>query len=170
VWATAPSSGLQSKITAFRRITDADEGKVLDRIGSGILVLLDNDTVAFGKKRLLGGYNQEPEHWYRLSDIIEIKDYSDGLDVEVYYEATDDEPAEVITYFYELKGETNRWLETLSAKKTKKPTSETATPQNVQPIMIKEREVIREIVKVRCRHCGNLYDERDNRCPHCGGM
>lgn len=149
-------------------MTDEDEGKVLDRLGSGLLALLDNDTIAFVKKKLLGGYNQEPDHWYGLSSIMKINDYGDGLDVEVYYEATQDEPAEVVTYFYELKGETNRWLETLSAKRTKKPIS--ATPPTAQPIMIKEREVIREIVKVRCRHCGNLYDERDNNCPHCGGM
>lgn len=160
---------LQSSVTAFRQITDEDEGKVLDRLGSGLLALLDNDTIAFVKKKLLGGYNQEPDHWYGLSNIMKINDYSDGLDVEVYYEATQDEPAEVVTYFYELKDETNLWLKTLSEKK-KKPSSETPAPQNAQPIMIKEREVIREIVKVRCRHCGNLYDERDNKCLHCGGL
>jgi hypothetical protein len=163
-----PNSILQSSVTAFRQITDEDEGKVLDRLGSGLLALLDNDKIAFVKKKLLGGYNKEPDHWYGLSNIVRINDYSDGLDVEVYYEATQDEPAEVVTYFYELKSETKRWLDTLSAKKTKKPSSEIT--QTAQPIIMKEREVIREIVKVRCGHCGNLYDERDNKCPHCGGM
>jgi hypothetical protein len=165
---TLPSSVLQSKVTAFRVIMDEDEGKVHDRLGSGLLVLLDNDTVAFVKK-LLGGYDHEPHHWYNLSNIVRIEGYNDGFDAEVYYGATQDEPAEVTTYFYELKGETNRWLETLSQKRKTKPSPE-ATPPKAQPITIKEREVIREIVKVRCRHCGNLYDERDNRCPHCGGI
>jgi len=35
--------------------------------------------------------------------------------------------------------------------------------------VVKEREVIREIVKVRCRYCGRLYEERLDSCPHCGG-
>jgi len=34
--------------------------------------------------------------------------------------------------------------------------------------IIKEREIIREIVKVRCRHCGSLYEEKLNSCPQCG--
>jgi len=34
--------------------------------------------------------------------------------------------------------------------------------------VVKEREIIREIVKVRCQHCGRLYDETVNQCPHCG--
>jgi len=35
--------------------------------------------------------------------------------------------------------------------------------------VVKEREVIREIVKIRCRYCGQLYEEKLDRCPHCGG-
>ena len=34
--------------------------------------------------------------------------------------------------------------------------------------IIRERETIREIVKIRCTHCGRLYDEIDNYCPYCG--
>jgi rubrerythrin len=34
---------------------------------------------------------------------------------------------------------------------------------------IKEREIIREIVKIRCPYCNNLYDESEDKCPHCGG-
>jgi uncharacterized membrane protein len=34
---------------------------------------------------------------------------------------------------------------------------------------IKERERIREIVKVRYPYCNNLYDETEDKCPHCGG-
>lgn len=36
-----------------------------------------------------------------------------------------------------------------------------------QPV-IKEKEIIREIVKIRCSYCGNLYDENLDKCPHCG--
>jgi len=35
--------------------------------------------------------------------------------------------------------------------------------------VIREKEVIREIVKVRCRYCGQLYEEKLDKCPHCGG-
>ena len=35
-----------------------------------------------------------------------------------------------------------------------------------QPVT--EREVVREIVKIRCSYCGNLYDESQDKCPHCG--
>jgi tRNA(Ile2) C34 agmatinyltransferase TiaS len=37
-----------------------------------------------------------------------------------------------------------------------------------QPI-IKEKEIIREIVKIRCPYCGELYDEKLDKCPNCGG-
>lgn len=35
--------------------------------------------------------------------------------------------------------------------------------------VIREREVIRQIVKIRCPYCSNLYDETYDNCPHCGG-
>ena len=35
--------------------------------------------------------------------------------------------------------------------------------------VIKEREVIRQIVKIRCPYCSTLYDETYDNCPHCGG-
>ena len=35
--------------------------------------------------------------------------------------------------------------------------------------VVKEKEIIREIVKIRCPYCGNLYDEKLDKCPHCGG-
>jgi len=35
--------------------------------------------------------------------------------------------------------------------------------------VVREREIIREIVKIRCPYCGNLYDEKLDKCPHCGG-
>jgi hypothetical protein len=34
--------------------------------------------------------------------------------------------------------------------------------------VVKERIIIRESVKLRCRYCGNLYDQGMNKCPHCG--
>jgi hypothetical protein len=42
------------------------------------------------------------------------------------------------------------------------------TASETQPI-IKEKEIIREIVKIRCPYCGNLYDEKLDKCPYCGG-
>jgi len=35
--------------------------------------------------------------------------------------------------------------------------------------VVKEREIIREIVKIRCPYCNNLYDEKYDKCPYCGG-
>jgi len=37
-----------------------------------------------------------------------------------------------------------------------------------KPPVTREREIIKEIVKIRCRYCGKLYDQRLDRCPHCG--
>jgi len=34
--------------------------------------------------------------------------------------------------------------------------------------VVKEREIIKEIVKIRCSYCHKLYDERHDRCPYCG--
>jgi len=38
------------------------------------------------------------------------------------------------------------------------------------PEMVKEKETIERevVVKIRCRNCGQLYEERENRCPNCG--
>jgi flagellar basal body-associated protein FliL len=33
---------------------------------------------------------------------------------------------------------------------------------------VSQREIIREIVKIRCSYCGNLYDETQDKCPYCG--
>jgi DNA-directed RNA polymerase subunit RPC12/RpoP len=35
--------------------------------------------------------------------------------------------------------------------------------------IVREREIIREIVKIRCPYCNNLYEEKYDKCPHCGG-
>jgi hypothetical protein len=29
--------------------------------------------------------------------------------------------------------------------------------------------VIKEVVKIRCPYCSKLYDEKYDKCPHCGG-
>jgi flagellar basal body-associated protein FliL len=42
------------------------------------------------------------------------------------------------------------------------------TSSEAQP-MVKEKEIIREVVKIRCSYCGNLYDENQDKCPYCGG-
>jgi hypothetical protein len=34
--------------------------------------------------------------------------------------------------------------------------------------VVKERIIIKELVKIKCRCCGNLYDQGINKCPHCG--
>lgn len=40
--------------------------------------------------------------------------------------------------------------------------------ENYDENVVKEKIIIRETVKLRCRYCGNLYDQGMNRCPHCG--
>jgi predicted membrane protein len=38
-------------------------------------------------------------------------------------------------------------------------------PSEESPTIVKEKEVIKEIVKIRCPYCGNLYDEKYDKCP-----
>ena len=35
--------------------------------------------------------------------------------------------------------------------------------------VIKEKIIIKEIVKIKCRYCETLFEQRLSRCPHCGG-
>jgi hypothetical protein len=44
----------------------------------------------------------------------------------------------------------------------------TVTPQQPVQVVYKEKETIREIVKVRCEYCGTLVDITGSRCPSCG--
>jgi hypothetical protein len=37
-----------------------------------------------------------------------------------------------------------------------------------QPQVLREKIVIREVVKIKCAYCGTLYEQGRNRCPHCG--
>lgn len=41
-------------------------------------------------------------------------------------------------------------------------------PPTQNQTTIKEREIIREIIKIRCPYCGNTYEEKENVCPYCG--
>ena len=41
---------------------------------------------------------------------------------------------------------------------------------NIQNNVIKEKIIIKEVVKIKCRYCGTLYEQTLSRCPHCGGQ
>jgi hypothetical protein len=49
----------------------------------------------------------------------------------------------------------------------RKPTELQSTEEGAA--VVKEREIIREIIKIRCPYCNNLYDEKYDRCPYGGG-
>lgn len=51
----------------------------------------------------------------------------------------------------------------LKGRREKPPVEKEQTPA-----VVKEKEVVREIVKVRCRHCGTLCIETFDKCSHCG--
>jgi uncharacterized membrane protein len=55
----------------------------------------------------------------------------------------------------------------LSFLRMMKSSGQKQTLSENQPAM-KEREVIREIIKIRCPYCGNLYEEKEDKCPYCG--
>ena len=63
----------------------------------------------------------------------------------------------------------------LLASLTEEPlmdTEKTADPVaqiNNASQIIKEKIIIKEIVKIKCPYCGTLYEQTSNRCPHCGG-
>ena len=40
---------------------------------------------------------------------------------------------------------------------------------STMPQTVREKEIIREIIKIRCPYCGSLYDEKETKCPNCGG-
>ena len=48
--------------------------------------------------------------------------------------------------------------------------SSSYTPQPKEHTTItREKEIIKEIVKIKCRYCGKLYDQHENKCSYCGG-
>ncbi|MEM1586970.1 MAG: hypothetical protein QXX99_05745 [Candidatus Bathyarchaeia archaeon] len=48
------------------------------------------------------------------------------------------------------------------------PTLEVQVAQPAVTPIIKEREVIREVVMVPCKYCGTLFPQTESVCPHCG--
>ncbi|MEM2214249.1 MAG: hypothetical protein QXQ20_02505 [Candidatus Nezhaarchaeales archaeon] len=48
------------------------------------------------------------------------------------------------------------------------PTLEIQVAQPVTTPVVKEREVIREVVMVPCKYCGTLFPQTETICPHCG--
>jgi predicted Zn-ribbon and HTH transcriptional regulator len=150
-------------------LASMDTGGEVRNIGRGLLRLTQDNRIDFRKRRLIGAYEKEPHHYYYLSHVVKVERYSNGFHCEVYYDATDNKPAEVITYYYEPKDGPDQWLKDL-AKKKEQERPEPASPLPQQPIkeIIREKEIVREVVKIRCRHCGELFEERISRCPHCG--
>jgi hypothetical protein len=35
------------------------------------------------------------------------------------------------------------------------------------PQVVREKEIISEVVKIRCSYCASLYDENLDKCPNC---
>jgi hypothetical protein len=52
----------------------------------------------------------------------------------------------------------------------RKPTPPIASipPPTSSPVVIREREVIKEVVMVPCRYCGGLMPQATTFCPNCG--
>jgi len=56
-----------------------------------------------------------------------------------------------------------------AGSRTLEPPAAQQVGQPVAKEVYREREtIIREIVKIRCRNCGTLFEEKMDRCPHCG--
>lgn len=34
---------------------------------------------------------------------------------------------------------------------------------------VRERIIIREVIKIKCPYCGTVYEHKNDRCPFCGG-
>lgn len=49
------------------------------------------------------------------------------------------------------------------------PQASLAPQQPITKEVIREKEIIYEIVKVRCPYCNTLYDATYDKCPYCGG-
>jgi len=153
---------METSATVYYRKFEEEERK------RGTLFLLDGGSVVFVTRRLLF-FGYEKHHWYGRNDVLKVEAFSDGFKAHVLYPESDDEPEEVISYFYEIDRDVDRWVAALSKTPEQPKKIETGPAPTPQPVIIKEREVIREIVKVKCSHCGNLYDQTLDRCPHCGG-
>jgi hypothetical protein len=138
-------------------------------LGRGALVLSEDHLVRFARKKFFGGLE---EHWYYLSDIVNVKDYDNGFTVEVYFKPEEEEPGHIETIFYEPENEEDhdKWLELLTPKKMKEaaqPTTQqnTPVPQAVREL-VKEKETIHEFM-VKCPHCDTWYELKKGRCTFC---
>ena len=58
------------------------------------------------------------------------------------------------------------WRKTVLQGISEKPV---ALERERVPSVAERTIIIREVVKIRCRYCGGLYDEVKDRCPYCGG-
>ncbi|MCI4324902.1 MAG: hypothetical protein L3K00_03330 [Thermoplasmata archaeon] len=54
-----------------------------------------------------------------------------------------------------------RWYEAIAAAKAELASAHAPVPRATHTVE-------REVVKIRCRHCGTLSDERMSRCASCG--
>ena len=41
-------------------------------------------------------------------------------------------------------------------------------PTDPKADTISKKEIVEETTKISCSYCDNLYDEKSDRCPHCG--
>lgn len=77
----------------------------------------------------------------------------------------------------EINGQKGRLESTMSQQSPPPPPPDYAVSQQdgrhippppQEPLVMKEKIVIKEIVKIKCSYCGNLYDQGSNQCPYCG--
>jgi rubrerythrin len=119
---------------------------------------LTNDKVEFWTQSL---FIKAKHHWYTLSDILEVAENRNDLIAAVLCSETEDDDEEIVRYTYQLdEGEISDWVKALSG------TEQDSATSYAPPLVV--REIIREIIKVKCSHCGNLYDQKEDRCPYCG--
>ncbi|MGA7923470.1 MAG: hypothetical protein WCA77_05795 [Thermoplasmata archaeon] len=65
------------------------------------------------------------------------------------------------------------WMHAIADAKVQLPSRVPGVPTVVvnvptSPPFDSARTIERQVIKVRCRHCGGLYNEVDGRCPNCG--
>lgn len=147
-------------------MTSNKAGLIWRRGGNGTLVLTRKGSIILMKRKLLGG--QETDHWKNVKSIksIRVDKTFTGSKLVLAYEDKDEEPKE---YSYALNN-VQEWagrIQELRNKLEEQP-PESEPQHKVQTEIIKEREVIREIVKIRCAYCGNTYEEKLDKCPSCG--
>jgi len=80
----------------------------------GTLFLVDSERIVFVTRRLRFFGPFDRHHEYDKSQILNIDTYSDGFRTHVHFPETDDEPEEVITYFYGIDQDIDDWVAALS--------------------------------------------------------